>query len=161
LAREAAGKGYTVYMVTPDKDYGQLVTEQIRMYKPPHRGNKETILGPAEVCARWDIREVSQVIDMLGLMGDSVDNIPGVPGIGEKTACKLLKEYHTIENLLAASGRIKGKLGEKLRDHKEQAILSKKLATIITDVPIEFKENELTLSEPDAEALEAIFRELE
>ncbi len=161
LAREAAGKGYTVYMVTPDKDYGQLVTEQIRMYKPPHRGNKETILGPAEVCARWDIREVSQVIDMLGLMGDSVDNIPGVPGIGEKTACKLLKEYHTIENLLAASGRIKGKLGEKLRDHKEQAILSKKLATIITDVPIEFKENELTLSEPDAEALEAVFRELE
>ncbi len=161
LAQEAAAKDYTVYMVTPDKDYGQLVTDQIFMYKPPHRGNKESILGPKEVCAKWDLENVSQVIDMLGLMGDSVDNIPGVPGVGEKTACKLLKEYKTIEQLLEAADQIKGKLGERIREHKEQAVLSKKLATIITDVPIGFKEEELTRSKPNIGELESIFRDLE
>ncbi len=161
LAKEAAQKGYTVYMVTPDKDYGQLVSDKVFIYKPPYKGNKEVIMGPDEVCAKWDIENVSQVVDMLGLMGDSVDNIPGIPGIGEKTACKLLKEYHSIEKLLASATDIKGKLGEKIRTHSDQAILSKKLATIITDVPIAFKEEELTLSGPDVKQLEAVFKELE
>lgn len=161
LAKEAAQKGYTVYMVTPDKDYGQLVSDQVFIYKPPYKGSKEVIMGPGEVCAKWDIKDVSQVVDMLGLMGDAVDNIPGIPGIGEKTACKLLKEYHSIEALIASADKIKGKLGEKIRTHSDQAILSKKLATIITDVPIAFEENELTLSDPDIKQLEAVFKELE
>ena len=161
LAREAADKGYTVYRVTPDKDYGQLVSDQIYIYKPPHKGGKETIMGPKEVCAKWDIAAVSQVIDILGLMGDAVDNIPGVPGVGEKTASKLLKTYPSVEQLIASADEIKGKLGEKIRAHTDQALLSKKLATIITDVPIDFQEDALTLSDPDIPALEQVFKELE
>lgn len=161
LAVEAGAKGHTVYMVTPDKDYGQLVSDHIFIYKPPYQGNKEEIYGPKEICEKWDICDVSQVIDILGLMGDSVDNIPGVPGIGEKTAVKLLKEYGSLEEIIKSADTIKGKLGEKIREHAEQALLSKKLATIITNVPIEFKEEDLCLSEPDREELAKIFSELE
>lgn len=161
LALEAATQDYTVYMVTPDKDYGQLVGEKVFIYKPPFQGKKEEILGVPEILEKWDIRRISQVIDMLGLMGDAVDNIPGIPGVGEKTAAKLLKQYNTLEGVLEAAQEIKGKLGERIRDNVDQALLSKKLATIITDVPVEFKEEELLICEPDKEALADIFSALE
>lgn len=161
MALQAAEKDYTVYMVTPDKDYGQLVSDQIFIYKPPFQGKKEEIMGPKEVCEKWDIASVSQVIDMLGLMGDAVDNIPGIPGVGEKTASKLLKQYGSLEGVLAAAEDIKGKLGEKIKENKDQALLSKKLATIITDVPVMFQEEELRICDPDAEALAEIFSVLE
>src|SRR5690606_738201 len=118
---------------TPDKDYGQVVSENIFIYKPAYKGGSFEVMGPKEVCEKWNIRHVSQVIDMLGLMGDAVDNIPGIPGVGEKTAAKLLAEYGTLENILDNAEHIKGALGKKIRDGKEKAILSKKLATIITD----------------------------
>lgn len=161
LAKEAAGKDYTVFMVTPDKDYGQLVRDKVFIYKPSYQGKKEEIMGEKEVCAKWGIENVSQVIDMLGLMGDAVDNIPGIPGVGEKTAAKLLKDYHSLEGVLDSSDKIKGKLGERIKDNRGQALLSKKLATIITDVPIKFDEDDLVMSEPDKEALTEIFTELE
>lgn len=161
LALEAAAKGYVVYMVTPDKDYGQLVNDKIFIYKPPFQGKKEEIMGAKEVCEKWDIKNVGQVIDMLGLMGDAVDNIPGIPGIGEKTASKLLKEYNSLEGVLESADKIKGKLGEKIKENKELAILSKKLATIITDVPVKFDEEDLIMSDPDKEALAEIFGLLE
>lgn len=161
LALKAAEKSYTVYMVTPDKDYGQLVSDKIFIYKPPFQGKKEEIYGPADVCEKWDISSVSQVIDMLGLMGDAVDNIPGIPGVGEKTAARLLKEYGSLEGVLQAADHIKGKLGERISTHKDQAVLSKKLATIITDVPVAFNEDDLVISEPDTAALSEIFAALE
>ncbi len=161
LAKEAEKKGYTTYMVTPDKDYGQLVSDHIFMYKPPRKGNKESILGPKEICEKWEIEKVDQVIDILGLMGDAVDNIPGVPGIGEKTAIKLLKKYSSVEELVDSADEIKGKLGEKVRAHKEQALLSKKLATIILDVPIAFEEEKLVISDRNTQLLEEIFTSLE
>lgn len=161
LALEAAQKGYTVFMVTPDKDYGQLVSDRIFIYKPPYMGKKEEIIGPKEVCEKWDICSVSQVVDMLGLMGDSVDNIPGVPGIGPKSAASLLKTYGTLEKVLEEAANIRGKQGEKIQEFREQAILSKKLATIITNVPVEFHEESLLRTEPDKEALSAVFAELE
>lgn len=161
LAIEAAQKGYTVYMVTPDKDYGQVVRDNIYIYKPPFQGNKEEIYGPAEVCAKWAIQRVDQVVDILGLMGDAVDNIPGIPGIGEKTAAKLLAEYDNIENLLANADGIKGAVGEKVRKGKDLAIMSKKLATIITDVPVDFHEEDFRIKEKNIEALMEVFNELE
>jgi DNA polymerase I len=161
LALQAAAKGYEVYMVTPDKDYGQLVSENIFMYRPPAFGNKEEILGVKEVCEKWSIKRVDQVIDILGLMGDAVDNIPGIKGVGEKTAAKLLAEYDTLENVLANAANIKGAMGEKIKAGVEDAILSKKLATIITNVPVEFNEEHLELSEWDKPALSNIFNELE
>lgn len=161
LARQAAEKGYTVYMVTPDKDYGQLVSDQIFIYKRGYQGGQVEILGVPEVCQRWNIERVDQVVDMLGLMGDSVDNIPGIPGIGEKTAAKLLKEYDNLENLLAQADKIKGALGEKIRQGADLARLSKKLATIITETPIPFHEEDFQLREPDREALSSVFSELE
>jgi DNA polymerase I len=161
IAWEAADKGYTVYMVTPDKDYGQLVRDNIFVYKPPYMGNKEEILGVKEICEKWQIKDVHQVIDILGLMGDAVDNIPGIAGIGEKTAMKLLQEYHSLENVLANADNIKGKLGEKIKAGAGNAVLSKKLATIITNVPIEFHEENFCLKEWNQKALEEIFTELE
>ncbi|MES2701837.1 MAG: DNA polymerase I [Bacteroidota bacterium] len=161
LAIEAANIGYTVYMVTPDKDYGQIVRERIFIYKPPFQGNKEEIYGPAEVCAKWAIKRVDQVVDILGLMGDAVDNIPGIPGIGEKTAAKLLAEYDNIENVLANADSIKGALGEKVRKGKDLAIMSKKLATIITDVPVSFHEEDYRIKERNTDALMEVFNELE
>jgi DNA polymerase-1 len=161
LAQQAEKEGYEVFMVTPDKDYGQLVTENIKIYKPPYQGSKEEILGPAEVCAKWNIKSVSQVIDILGLMGDAVDNIPGIPGIGEKTAAKLLAEYGTLENVLDNADSIKGSMGEKIRNGKELAILSKKLATIVTNAPCAFHEEDFRIKEFNKDVLKEIFLELE
>jgi DNA polymerase-1 len=161
LALEAAELGYTVYMVTPDKDFGQLVRERVFVYRPPYAGSKEEIMGPAEVCAKWNIKRVDQVIDILGLMGDAVDNIPGIPGVGEKTAAKLLAEYDTLENVVANAESIKGALGEKVRNGKEMALMSKKLATIITDAPVPFHEEDFRVKEWNKEALTEIFDELE
>jgi DNA polymerase-1 len=161
LAKQAEQKGYDVFMVTPDKDYGQLVTDHIKIYKPGYQGGTVEILGREEVCSKWGIADVSQVIDILGLMGDSVDNIPGIRGIGEKTAAKLLAEYGTLENILDKADNIKGSMGEKIRAGKEDAILSKKLATIITNVPTEFHEEDFLLKEPDKDKLREIFEILE
>ncbi len=161
LAKQAEKNGYEVFMVTPDKDYGQLVSENIKIYKPPYQGGNFEILGPKEVCAKWDIEKISQVIDILGLMGDAVDNIPGIPGVGEKTAAKLLKEYGTLENVLENAANIKGKLGEKVMAGKELALMSKKLATIITNVPVEFHEEDFRIKEMNTDALKEIFTELE
>jgi DNA polymerase-1 len=161
LSQQAAKAGYEVYMVTPDKDYGQLVTEQIKIYKPGYQGGDVEILGPAEVCAKWNIKDVSQVIDILGLMGDAVDNIPGIAGVGEKTAAKLLAEYNTLENVLENADKIKGAMGEKVKKGKQDAIISKKLATIITNVPVEFHEEDFRLKELDKEKLRSIFSDLE
>ncbi len=162
LAWQAADKGYNVYMVTPDKDYGQLLIHpHVYIYKPPAYGNAEEILDAAKICAKWDIARVEQVVDMLGLMGDAVDNIPGIPGVGEKTAAKLLKEYDTLENILDNADKIKGALGEKVRAGKESAIISKKLATIITNVPVEFHEEDFRLKDWNREELNTVFTELE
>ena len=161
LAKQAEQVGYTVFMVTPDKDYGQLVSENIKIYKPPYQGGSIEIMGPEEVCAKWGIKNVSQVIDILGLMGDAVDNIPGIKGIGEKTAAKLLQEYETLENILANADNIKGAVGEKIKAGKESAIMSKKLATIITNVPTEFHEENFRIKEMNREALKEVFNELE
>ncbi len=161
LAWEAADLGYTVYMVTPDKDYGQLVRDNVLIYKPAYQGGKVEILGPAEVCAKWNIKRVDQVVDILGLMGDAVDNIPGIPGIGEKTAAKLLAEYDTLENVLANADSIKGALGEKVRSGKESAILSKKLARIITNVPVPFHAEDFRVKEWNREQLTEVFADLE
>ncbi|HTJ12820.1 MAG TPA: DNA polymerase I [Dinghuibacter sp.] len=161
LAWEAEAAGYEVYMVTPDKDYGQLVTDKVFIYKPPYMGNKEEIMGPKEVCEKWDIPSVDKVIDILGLMGDAVDNIPGIKGVGEKTAAKLLKDWGSLENVLANAGEIKGAMGEKIRNGTEDAIMSKKLATIITNVPVEFHEENFRLKEWNKPELTEIFNELE
>ncbi|MBX9892974.1 MAG: DNA polymerase I [Chitinophagaceae bacterium] len=161
LAWQAHDAGYEVYMVTPDKDYGQLVRDGVYIYKPGYQGGDVEIMGPAEVCTKWNIERVDQVIDILGLMGDAVDNIPGIPGVGEKTAAKLLKEYNTLENVLANAEQIKGALGEKVRNGKELAVMSKKLATIITNVPVAFHEEDFRLKEWNTEALTEVFTELE
>lgn len=162
LAWQAADKGYNVYMVTPDKDYGQLLIKpHVYIYKPPAYGNAEEILDAEKICAKWDISRVQQVVDMLGLMGDAVDNIPGIPGVGEKTAAKLLKEYDTLENILENADKIKGALGEKVRAGKESAIISKKLATIITNVPVEFHKEDFRLKDWNREELNTVFTELE
>lgn len=161
LAWQAHDAGYDVYMVTPDKDYGQLVRDGVYIYKPGYQGGLAEILGPADVCAKWNIRDVKQVIDILGLMGDAVDNIPGIAGVGEKTAAKLLAEYETLENVLANADNIKGALGEKIRNGKDAAIISKKLATIITNVPVSFHEEYFSMSAYNTEVLTDIFTELE
>ena len=161
LAKQAAKKGYEVFMVTPDKDYGQLVSDKIKIYKPAYQGNDAEILGPEEVCAKWNIKSVEQVIDMLGMMGDAVDNIPGIPGVGEKTAAKFLAEYGSLENTLANADNIKGAMGEKVRKGKDMALLSKKLATIIIDAPVEFHVEDFKLKDWDKEKLKEIFSELE
>ena len=161
LSKQAEKLGYDVYMVTPDKDYGQLVSDKIKIYKPGYQGGDVEIMGPKEVCEKWCIESVDQVIDILGLMGDAVDNIPGIAGVGQKTACKLLTEYKTLENVLANADGIKGALGEKIRKGKDDAILSKKLATIITSVPVDFHEANFLLKDWNKEALKEIFNELE
>ena len=162
LAWQAADAGYEVYMVTPDKDYGQLLVKpNVYIYKPPYMGGAEEILTAEKVCAKWDIKRIDQVIDILGLMGDAVDNIPGIPGVGEKTAAKLLKEFDTLEGVLANAETIKGAIGEKVRNGKDLAIMSKKLATIITNVPVEFHEEDYRLKEWNTETLTQIFTELE
>lgn len=161
LAKKAEKEGYITYMMTPDKDFGQLVTEKIFMYKPAKGGAPAEVMGIPEVCEKFGIVRTEQVIDFLGMMGDSVDNIPGLPGVGEKTAKKLLAQYDSMENMFEHADEIKGKLGEKIRDNKELGLLSKKLATIMLDAPIELNEEELKRSEPNQEALKELFEELE
>ena len=161
LAKQAEAEGFKVYMVTPDKDYGQLVSENIFLYKPSRQGNGIDIMGEPEICEKWNIKNVDQVIDMLGLMGDSVDNIPGIPGIGEKTAAKLLGQFDSIENLLANTDQLKGKQKERVIEFAEQAILSKKLATIDIEVPIQFDAKTYIIDPINREALTEVFKELE
>jgi DNA polymerase I len=161
LSKKAAKAGYEVFMVTSDKDYGQLVNDKVKIYKPGYQGGDVEIMGPKEVCEKWNIKDVSQVIDVLGLMGDAVDNIPGIAGVGEKTAAKLLAEYETLENVVKNAGNIKGKLGEKVAAGKDLAILSKKLATIITNAPVEFHEEDFRVKEMNKEMLKEVFADLE
>lgn len=161
LAHQAEKHGYQVYMVTPDKDFGQLVTDNIFIYKPGYQGSSFEILGVKEVCERWGISDVKQVIDILGLMGDASDNIPGIPGVGEKTASKLLSEYGTLENVLENAENIKGAMGKKVQEGKELALLSKKLATIITNVPYKFHEPDFKRKPIDKQRLNSIFTTLE
>ncbi len=161
LAKQASQEDYTVYMVTPDKDYGQLVEDKILMYKPSRMGNGIEILGPKEICEKWEIQDPLQVIDLLGLMGDKVDNIPGVPGVGPKTAAKFIQEFGSLENLLENTASIKGKNQERLVEFREQAILSKQLATIDLNVPVTFDPENYQLDPFDREYLSEIFKELE
>ena len=161
IAKQAAREDFTVYMVTPDKDYGQLVEEKVFMYKPSRQGNGVDILGPKEVMEVWGIDRVDQVIDMLGLQGDAVDNIPGIPGVGEKTAAKLLKEFGSVEELLLNAEKVTGKIKDKIIANKDLAILSKKLATIDINVPIQFDEEKYRIENFDKQLLTELFRELE
>lgn len=161
LAAQACKQGFEVYMMTPDKDFGQLVNDCVFLYKPAYMGNAVDVLGPREVCEKWDIENVAQVTDMLGMQGDTSDNIPGVPGVGPKTAAALLKKYGSVENIVANARELKGKQKELFETYGEQAILSKKLATIITDVPIAFHEEELRYTGPNVDKLKPIFDELE
>jgi len=161
LAKEAEKKGFQVFCMTPDKDFAQLVSDNIFIYKPARMGNDMEILGVPEVLAKWEIENVTQVIDILGLWGDAVDNIPGIPGIGEKTAKSLIKQYGSVENIIAHAHELKGKQRENVETYAEQGMISKKLATIILDVPVEFDENSLELEEPSRELLEPLFAELE
>ncbi len=161
LAKQAEKEGFTVYMVTPDKDYAQLVSDKIFMYKPARMGNGIEILGESEVLEKWGIKRVDQVIDVLGLQGDSVDNIPGIPGVGAKTAVKLLALYDNIEGILANTHELKGKQKEKIEAFAEQGRLSRRLATINIDSPIQFDAKTYELEEPNKEALTKLFMELE
>ena len=161
LASRAAKEDFEVYMMTPDKDFGQLVQENVFLYKPAYMGNAVDVMGKKEVCEKWDIDHVGQVIDMLGLQGDTSDNIPGIPGIGPKTASLLLRQYGSVENIIDHAHELKGKQRERVEEFGAQAILSKKLATIVTDVPIDFIEEDLKYTGPDEDALRPIFEELE
>ncbi|MGE0566301.1 MAG: 5'-3' exonuclease H3TH domain-containing protein, partial [Bacteroidia bacterium] len=143
LARKAEEKGFITYMMTPDKDYGQLVTDNVFIYKPARMGNGAEIQGIDEICKKWEIENVNQLIDILGLMGDKVDNIPGIPGVGEKTAIQFIKSYGSIEGLYENTDKLKGKMKEKVELNKDLAFQSKKLASIIIDCPIEFNEEAL------------------
>lgn len=161
LAKKAEIAGFQVFCMTPDKDFGQLVSDNIFIYKPSRMGNDMEILGVPEILKKWEIERVDQVIDILGLWGDAVDNIPGIPGIGEKTAKDLIKRYGTMENIIANSHELKGKQRENVEQFSAQGLLSKKLATILLNVPVELEENKLILEAPDREKLEPIFAELE
>jgi DNA polymerase I len=161
LAHKAAARGWETYMMTPDKDYGQLVRDNIHIYKPARLGNGAEKIGVKEICEKYNIKHPDQVIDILGLMGDKVDNIPGVPGVGEKTAIQLITDYSSIENLLQNTDKLKGKLKEKIEQNADQALFSKMLATIICDAPVEIEEELLKLKEPDADLLQNLFQELE
>ena len=161
VAKQAEKQGYKVFMVTPDKDFAQLVSENIFMYRPARMGNGIEIWGVPEVLERFEIERPEQVIDFLGMMGDAVDNIPGLPGVGEKTAKKLLKEYGSMENLLANTHELKGKMRENIEANAEKGIMSKKLATIIIDCDVTFNETDYELTKPDTEKVEVLFNELE
>lgn len=161
LARKAEEQGFITYMMTPDKDYGQLVTENTFMLKPGRGGKGPEIWGPKEVCEQFEVENPRQVIDILGLWGDAVDNIPGIPGIGEKTAKKLIGQYGSIEELLKHTDDLKGKQKENVIEYGEQGLLSKELATIILDVPVEFDPKALEIEEPDKEKLKELFSDLE
>jgi DNA polymerase I len=161
IAKQAEKQNYKVFMVTPDKDFAQLVSENIFMYKPARMGNGIEIWGIPEVLAKFEIERPDQVIDFLGMMGDAADNIPGLPGVGEVTAKKLLKEFGTMENLLANTDKLKGKMKENIEANKEKGLLSKTLATILLDCPVVFNETDYELSTPDVDKTDALFNELE
>ncbi|MCK9398639.1 MAG: DNA polymerase I [Bacteroidales bacterium] len=161
LAIKAQQKDFTTFMVTSDKDFGQLVTDKIFIYKPPRLGNQAEILGVEEVCRRYQIERPEQLIDILGLWGDASDNIPGIPGIGEKRAIEFIQQYGSVENLLANTDKLQGKMRENVEAFAEQGLLSKKLATIMLDVPVEFEEDRLILDKPHTESLKELFDELE
>ncbi len=161
VAKQAEKDGFEVFMMTPDKDFGQLVSEKVKIYKPARMGNGVEILGVDEVCARYGIERPEQLIDILALWGDASDNIPGIPGIGEKTASKLIGDYGSVEALLANVSAIKGALKVNVETHSEQGLMSKKLATIITNAPVPYDEEALRAEDPDRDALQALFSELE
>lgn len=161
IAKETEQQGFQIFMVTPDKDFGQLVSENIFMYKPARSGNSHEVLGVKEILEKWDIERIDQVIDMLGMMGDASDNIPGIPGIGEKTAVKLLKQYGSMEGLYENTDKLKGKQKEKVEANKELAFISKSLATIIIDSPVEYNVDDFILEEVNKDILEPLFAELE
>ena len=161
LAKQAEKEGYKVFMVTPDKDFAQLVSENIFIYKPARMGNDIEIWGIPEVLEKFEIERPEQVIDFLGMMGDAADNIPGLPGVGEKTAKKFLKEYGSMENLLANTHQLKGAIKDKIEANAELGLLSKKLATILLDCPVEFNAEDFELSKPDVEKTDELFNELE
>jgi DNA polymerase-1 len=161
IAQEADRQGFDSFMVTPDKDYTQLVSQHVRLYRPGRQGSDHEILGVSEVLAEWQIERIEQVVDILGLMGDSSDNVPGVPGYGEKTAQKLIAEYGSIENLIQRSSELKGKLRERIEQFAEQALLSKRLVTIKTDVPITFRFSDFEWKHYDEEKLKKLFIDIE
>lgn len=161
VALEAGRNGIETYMMTPDKDYGQLVRDNVYIYKPGQGGKPAQKLGVGEICEKYGIKTPDQVVDILGLMGDAVDNVPGCPGVGEKTACNLMQSYDSIEQMYEDPSKLRGKLREKILDNKEQVLFSKFLVRIKTDVPIEFNESQLELKEPDFDKLKEIFKELE
>ena len=161
LAHQADLQGIETYMMTPDKDYGQLVTEHVSMYRPPVGKSEAQVLGPKEICEKWGIESPLQVIDILGLMGDSSDNIPGCPGVGEKTACTLIQQWGSIENLLANTDKLKGAIQKKVVENADLIRQSHWLATIVKDAPITLDINALKLSEPDHQTLQHIYEELE
>ncbi|MGD9328107.1 MAG: DNA polymerase I, partial [Cyclobacteriaceae bacterium] len=161
IAKVAASQDFEVFMMTPDKDYAQLVSDHVYLYKPAYMGNSVDVLGIEEVLKKFDIHHVDQVRDLLGLQGDSVDNIPGIPGVGAKTAVKFIQEYGSVEELLKNTDSLKGKLKEKVEQFGEQAILSKELATINTEVPVPFNEPDFEYNGPDTEKLKPIFDDLE
>lgn len=161
MATKASAEGFTTYMMTPDKDFGQLVTDNILQYKPSYRGQDFELRGPEEVCERYGIKRTAQVIDLLALMGDKIDNIPGCPGVGEKTAVKLISEFDNVDNLIAHASELKGALRKKVEENAEKIVFSKYLATIRTDVPIETSPDSLSRREADTAELFAVFDELE
>ena len=161
LSKKAEKEGFITYMMTPDKDFGQLVSENIFIYKPAKGGEPAKVLGPKEVCEKYGIARPEQVIDILGLWGDASDNIPGIPGIGEKTASKLIAEYDSVENLIANADNLKGKMRENVINFAQQGLMSKKLATINVEVPVDFDEESLKVKEPNYEYLTELFEELE
>lgn len=161
IACKAEKQGYNVFMVTPDKDFAQLVTDKIKIYKPSMKGSDIEILGVEEIKAKYEINDPKQIIDYLGMMGDAVDNIPGLDGVGDKTARKFIQEFGSMENLLANTHTLKGKMKEKVEASAERGLMSKKLATIICDAPIEFIEEQYDLDMPDFEKVKEIFDELE
>ncbi len=161
LAKKAEKEDFTVFMMTPDKDFGQLVSDNIFIYKPAKGGEPAKILGPKDVCEKYGIARPEQVIDILGLWGDASDNIPGIPGIGEKNASKLVAEFDSVENLINNADKLKGKMRENVTNFAQQGLLSKKLATIDTNVPVNFDEEQLKVKEPNMERLTELFEELE
>ena len=161
LAKKASGKGFTTFMMTPDKDYAQLVSDNIFMFKPSRSGNDSVKWGIDEIRKEFSIERPEQVIDILALMGDTADNIPGAPGVGPKTAMKLISEFGSIEEVFLNTEKLKGKLKEIIENNKEQIELSKKLATIEVNVPVELKEEELITETPDTDKLKNLFEELE
>ena len=161
LSHKAEKEGFVTYMMTPDKDFGQLVTDKVLIYKPAKFGAPAQVLGPKDICEKYGISEPKQVIDILGLWGDASDNIPGIPGIGEKNASLLISKYGSVEGVIAHADELKGKQQENVRNFAEQGLMSKHLATIMLDAPVEFNAEELELNDPDVPALLELFDELE